>query len=193
VGAATAALDRLCVCTCVCVCVCVCVCARARLRECERGGVVCATVLLFGLRREPRQAGGGQGGRAMHTYGAARARPRARPCQRQCKRNARDASMRQRDETCLCTPGAPRDGTCPISTEGWTRRVHFVREGGGGGARDASEMRQRPAPGARPASAVALAACGRWSPARQFFALATVRRGTVGRRVWGTVGRGCDL
>ena len=26
----------------------------------------------------------------------------------------------------------PRE-TCPISTEGWTRRVHFVREGGGGG------------------------------------------------------------
>jgi hypothetical protein len=26
-----------------------------------------------------------------------------------------------------------RDETCPISTEGWTRRVHFVREGGGGG------------------------------------------------------------
>ena len=24
-------------------------------------------------------------------------------------------------------------GTCPVSTEGWTRRVHFVREGGGGG------------------------------------------------------------
>jgi len=24
--------------------------------------------------------------------------------------------------------------TCPVSTEGWTRRVHFVREGGGGGA-----------------------------------------------------------
>ena len=22
--------------------------------------------------------------------------------------------------------------TCPVSTEGWTRRVHFVREGGGG-------------------------------------------------------------
>jgi len=28
----------------------------------------------------------------------------------------------------------PGDKTCPISTEGWTRRVHFVREGGGGGA-----------------------------------------------------------
>ena len=25
------------------------------------------------------------------------------------------------------------DETCPVSTEGWTRRVHFVREGGGGG------------------------------------------------------------
>ena len=27
------------------------------------------------------------------------------------------------------------DETCPISTEGWTRRVHFVREGGEGGGR----------------------------------------------------------
>ena len=25
-----------------------------------------------------------------------------------------------------------KDETCPLSTEGWTRRVHFVREGGGG-------------------------------------------------------------
>jgi len=25
-----------------------------------------------------------------------------------------------------------RDETCPVSTEGWTRSVHFVREGGGG-------------------------------------------------------------
>ena len=24
-----------------------------------------------------------------------------------------------------------RDETCPVSTEGWTRRVHFVREGVG--------------------------------------------------------------
>jgi len=28
---------------------------------------------------------------------------------------------------------AAQHETCPISTEGWTRRVHFVREGGGGG------------------------------------------------------------
>jgi len=26
-----------------------------------------------------------------------------------------------------------RHEACPVSTEGWTRRVHFVREGGGGG------------------------------------------------------------
>jgi hypothetical protein len=29
-----------------------------------------------------------------------------------------------------------RDETCPVSTEGWTRRVHFVREGRGGGRGD---------------------------------------------------------
>ena len=34
---------------------------------------------------------------------------------------------------CQQTAGAAWGETCPISTEGWTRRVHFVREGGGGG------------------------------------------------------------
>jgi hypothetical protein len=29
------------------------------------------------------------------------------------------------------------DETCPVSTERWTRRVHFVREGGGGGGQGA--------------------------------------------------------
>ena len=33
-----------------------------------------------------------------------------------------------------CERVRSRPQTCPISTEGWTRRVHFVREGGGGGA-----------------------------------------------------------
>ena len=28
-------------------------------------------------------------------------------------------------------PGREPNETCLISTEGWTRRVHFVREGGG--------------------------------------------------------------
>jgi len=32
-----------------------------------------------------------------------------------------------------------RDETCPVSTGGWTRRVHFVREGGGGGTAARSE------------------------------------------------------
>ena len=39
-------------------------------------------------------------------------------------------------EAAVCAGTAERlerDETCPVSTEGWTRRVHFVREGGGGG------------------------------------------------------------
>ena len=31
--------------------------------------------------------------------------------------------------------------TCPISTEGWTRRVHFVREGVGGGGGGGFQVR----------------------------------------------------
>ena len=46
-----------------------------------------------------------------------------------------------------------RDETCPISTEGWTRRVHFVREGGGGALQRAAARRcARPAPRARPSA-----------------------------------------
>jgi len=33
--------------------------------------------------------------------------------------------------------------TCPISTERWTRRVHFVREGGGGGRQVMPARRRR--------------------------------------------------
>jgi len=33
--------------------------------------------------------------------------------------------------------------TCPVSTEGWTRRVHFVREGGGGRLRRRGRARPR--------------------------------------------------
>jgi hypothetical protein len=35
-----------------------------------------------------------------------------------------------------CARTCQRDETCPISMEGWTRRVQFVREGGGGGGAD---------------------------------------------------------
>jgi len=48
--------------------------------------------------------------------------------------------VHRRAEELHCRRGADRRDqrdlryeTCPISTEGWTRRVHFVREGGGGG------------------------------------------------------------
>ena len=41
------------------------------------------------------------------------------------------------------------DETCPISTEGWTRRVHFVREGGGGGGGGGGGRLRAPAPAAR--------------------------------------------
>ena len=36
---------------------------------------------------------------------------------------------------------APSAQTCPVSTAGWTRRVHFVREGGGGGGPHRFEKR----------------------------------------------------
>ena len=37
--------------------------------------------------------------------------------------------------------------TCPLSTEGWTRRVHFVREGGGGAPAGCSGSRWAAPPG----------------------------------------------
>ena len=40
--------------------------------------------------------------------------------------------------------GSSRE-TCPISTEGWTRRVHFVREGKGGGGSTCSKSSRRSA------------------------------------------------
>jgi hypothetical protein len=49
-------------------------------------------------------------------------------------RGARDAEVLQDDREEPLELSCQRDETCPISTEGWTRRVHFVREGGGGGA-----------------------------------------------------------
>ena len=45
---------------------------------------------------------------------------------------------------------ASTHGTCPISTEGWTRRVHFVREGGGGGAQNGSCVLRASVAGAAP-------------------------------------------
>jgi len=57
------------------------------------------------------------------------------------------------------TAGETRgDETCPVSTEGWTRRVHFVREGGrgetrGGGAGRGAPLRGSAGGSCRPARA----------------------------------------
>jgi len=53
------------------------------------------------------------------------ARPRPAPV---CARAA------LRGKTLRSSQYGGRDETCPISTEGGTRRVHSVREGGGGGS-----------------------------------------------------------
>ena len=70
-------------------------------------------------------------------------------------------AVRTKTARCAAAPGALATGggttcaqrgasasvgeTCPISTEGWTRRVHFVREGGGwGGGGLCREGRQQP-------------------------------------------------
>jgi hypothetical protein len=50
------------------------------------------------------------------------------PPARSARALRREASTRSRRRSAL-----ERDETCPVSTKGWTRRVHFVREGGEGG------------------------------------------------------------
>jgi len=86
--------------------------------------------------------GGGRGGgvappaRRSGTASPRAARPRPRGSPRREARRTRRRAPRARPRR--ATPPRPprrtcqRDETCPVSTEGWTRRVHFVREGGGG-------------------------------------------------------------
>jgi hypothetical protein len=51
-------------------------------------------------------------------------------------RNLQEGCLLQQDTRRSGPRRVQRDETCPISTEGGTRRVHFVREGGGGVGRD---------------------------------------------------------
>jgi hypothetical protein len=53
-------------------------------------------------------------------------------------RNLQEGCLLQQDTRRSGPRRVQRDETCPISTEGGTRRVHFVREGGGSGPRPAS-------------------------------------------------------
>ena len=72
------------------------------------------------------------------------------------------------------TRACERDATCPISTEGWTRRVHFVREGGGPSGRTAFALE----PGSTPnASRARLGAAARGGAA------ARARRAEAARRL----------
>ena len=74
--------------------------------------------------------GRGGGGASLRPAGRstrARARGRCSAC-----RAAAPTRRPPRTRACLPKSGGPNE-TCPISTEGWTRRVHFAREGGGGG------------------------------------------------------------
>ena len=59
--------------------------------------------------RAPRRRGGARGARALRTL------------------------QQLKMHTSLSFGACERDETCPVSTAGWTRRVHFVRERGGGG------------------------------------------------------------
>jgi hypothetical protein len=65
-----------------------------------------------------------------HAPPPARAAPRASPCARAPA--GRASAGRERDAS-----------TCPVSTEGWTRRVHFVREGGARETRASGACRER--------------------------------------------------
>jgi len=90
----------------------------------------------------PTTARGGAGERAVLRRCAIlmTVRPRAARASASCTAS----SLSESSADVACAPR--RDETCPISTEGWTRRVHFVREGGRGGR----PARARAAPSALP-------------------------------------------
>jgi len=79
-------------------------------------------------------AGGGIGAASSVAAGA-----RARPRSVRANPGAVARAMRPGE-------GSEGDETCPVSTEGWTRRVHFVRKGGGGGSALAAERAARAPP-----------------------------------------------
>jgi hypothetical protein len=117
-------------------------CARARRLSAREEAAAAGARLA-----RPSTTGGGpvffrQGGGRRAAPGAWRLRRRAR-------------SWRMPDDASSLRPAASE--TCPISTEGWTRRVHFVREGGGRTTLAACGLRQARR-GARTSGRVAVAA-----------------------------------
>jgi len=90
------------------------------------------------------------------------------PPARSARALRREASTRSRRRSAL-----ERDETCPVSTKGWTRRVHFEREGGGGGARARGVERRHQ----RREAVGAQRALPRWRVRVTLQALAHQRRG----------------
>ena len=81
------------------------------------------------LKRWRRQSAGGAGGGACGGGGAGAGRATAFCA---ASRAAPRLSPRVTAAEMGSHTSCPSE-TCPVSTERWTRRVHFVREGGGGG------------------------------------------------------------
>jgi len=79
-----------------------------------------------------RGKGGGGGGARPARRRARTHLPRRRAC---VARGGHGARVRPPLVGCEGPRLSERDETCPVSTEGWTRRVHFVREGGREGPR----------------------------------------------------------
>jgi hypothetical protein len=89
-------------------------------------------------------------------------RPPATPCRRPARTKAATSDAAERlhkHRTPRHAAWRGRDETCPVSTEGGTRRVQLAREGGGrGGAPRTAPALSRAAPGAAPVFAVSCAA-----------------------------------
>jgi len=109
--------------------------AREARREAERalalapGDPAAASALGIALKAEGRA---GQGEAAFRAAAAAAPRavePRLNLALLYHERGAKCAPAPHKLD-----PGARRDEMCPVSTRGGTRRVHLVREGGGGRA-----------------------------------------------------------
>ena len=163
----------LCLCLCLCVCVSVsvsvslCVCISVCLYLCV---IVCEPQTTATPRPVAGQAGATPPGPASTTAAPVRGSqdkavrvkhqldlrgPRGGHvtlclCVRGAAHPGRPCPRRSEAGPSSCEAGAgARPGarfhieTCPVSTEGWTRRVHFVREGGGGAGRDRGHDRGR--------------------------------------------------
>jgi len=114
---------------------------RKLATEAEEGGE------RRGWRPGEWREGGREGGEERRICAASEAQAPCPPCARCC-------SSATKRSCWMKSSLGERDETCPVSTEGWTRRVHVVREGGGGGGWIKSSLRRAAPRRARESSAV---------------------------------------